>query len=280
MKIPKYWAKGVYVSQDLQGRAARFSCWHWSDNSVADAAGRADQRARQMATTYLNGQRLNRYLYGDRPLREEVIGPVSTGPSEVGLLTRNRYGAVVLNAARAMFIDIDFKEQPKPPSLLGSLFGSKPATPEVAYLPAIEQWAQRYSGLGLRVYRTAAGLRCLVISDTFDPTHPSTLDMMRSLGSDPLYVTLCKQQESFRARLTPKPWRCAAPQPPLYYPFESPSAEARYRQWEAEYQRATANFAVCRLVAQYGRGRVHPDVEPVLTLHDRYCGVQSNLALA
>jgi hypothetical protein len=280
MKIPKYWARGTYNTQDRNGQPAAFSCWHWSDHSLADAQGKAVQRAQRMATSFLAGQRPNRYAYGVNPLREEVVGVVSSGTREVGLLTRNRYGAVVLNAAQAMFIDIDFEGQPKSSSLLGSLFGVKAGAPESALLPSIEQWTRRFSGLGVRVYRTAAGLRCLVTSDTFDPTQPGTLDMMRSLNSDPLYVTLCRQQESFRARLTPKPWRCAAPQPPSQFPFETPSAEARYRQWEREYQSATSNFAVCRLIASYGSERVHPDITPILNLHDQYCRVQNSLELA
>ena len=30
---------------------------------------------------------------------------------------------------------------------------------------------------------------------------------MKSVYGDPLYIALCRNQETFRARLTPKPWR-------------------------------------------------------------------------
>ena len=282
MKIPKYWARGTYTAPNARGRPANFSCWHWSDISVEDARGQAVQRAQAMAAAFLGGQRLNRYAYGSRPIREEVVDVISKGAAELGLITRNAYGALVLNAARAMFVDIDFKPATAGASLSGALRGlvGKPPAPEAAYLPAIEQWVRRSPGLGARVYRTAAGLRCLVTSDTFDPAHPATLDLMQSLGGDPLYITLCRQQESFRARLTPKPWRCGATQPPSRFPWISPGQESAYRQWEAAYGRAAGGFAVCRLVGTYGDARLHPEIEPIVALHDQYCGVAGQLALA
>lgn len=276
MKIPKYWARGFYSTQNQSGKPVEFSCWHWSDHSYEDALEQANQRARRIATVYLNGQHLNRYTYGDRPIREEVVETIPSSWNEPDIITRNAYGALVLNASSTMFVDIDFKSNE---GKSRGLF-VKAGPPEANYLPSIEEWVRRNPGLGLRVYRTAAGLRCLVTSDIFDPTHPSTQEMMQSLGSDPLYMRLCRQQESFRARLTPKPWRCGADMPPFRYPFESPQAEGRYRQWQANYTQTTASYAVCRLVATYGNPQPHRDLEPIIALHDRYCGVQSGLNLA
>ena len=71
-------------------------------------------------------------------------------------------------------------------------------------MTAIDRWP----GWGVRVYKTCAGYRGLVTHATFDPTADATLDLMRQFRCDPQYVTLCKRQESFRARLTPKGWRC------------------------------------------------------------------------
>ncbi len=281
MKFPKYWAKGRYATVDADNVPVSFECWHWSDASVQDARTQAERRAQMVATKFVAGGAMNRYNYGERPIREEVVEAIPVGAREVGLITRNAYGALVLNAAQAMFIDIDFPEGASSGSgLLGGLFGKKPAAPEAAILPNIEQWIHRYPGLGIRVYRTAGGLRCLVTTDTFDPANPSTLDMMKALGADPLYVTLCRQQESFRARLTPKPWRCDIDPPPSRYPWESAQQEAQYRAWEAGYRQNSADFAVCRLVATYGGNRQHPDIAPIVTLHDRYCGVDANRTLA
>jgi hypothetical protein len=280
MKIPKYWAKAVYDTQTEEEEPLSFSCWHWSDISIEDARGYAQERVRRIAANFINGQHLNRYSYGDRPIREEVVDRLKNGQREVGVVTRNAYGSLVLNAAGAMFVDIDFKKKPVGGSLGGLFNRTPPPPPEAEYLPAIEQWVRRHPGLGVRVYRTAAGLRCLVITDTFDPADRSTQAMMESLGGDPLYIRLCHHQESFRARLTPKHWRCNIDAPPSRYPWESAMAEQVYRNWERMYAQVSSGYAVCRLVAEYGDYRVHPDVMPILTLHDRACNVQSTLELA
>jgi hypothetical protein len=52
-------------------------------------------------------------------------------------------------------------------------------------------------------------------------------------------------QESFRARLTPKPWRLDVGQPPVKFPFETPDAEGRYRDWERTYESKAAGYATC-----------------------------------
>jgi hypothetical protein len=60
----------------------------------------------------------------------------------------------------------------------------------------------------------------LAVHDLFDPTSAITLAALRELGSDPKYVQLAKAQECFRARLTPKPWRCGVRQSSRVYPRE------------------------------------------------------------
>jgi len=282
MHFPKYWARGVYTATDNDGEPAQFTCWHWSDVSVGDAQAQAEQRAHRMANAVLDGHSINRYSYGERPIREEVVQVIPQNGRELGVVTRNAYGALVLNAANTMFIDVDFKSNDTGGGggLFG-LFGKPKVAPEAAILPTIEQWVRRYPGLGVRVYRTAAGLRCLVVTDPFNPSDVGTQDMMKALGGDPLYITLCRQQESFRARLTPKPWRCETDPPPNRFPWESVEQERRYRAWEASYRQNSAGYAVCRLIATYGDTRVHRDLEPIVALHDQYCGVQATtLALA
>ena len=56
--------------------------------------------------------------------------------------------------------------------------------------------------LGVRTYRTAAGLRVIV---TGLASGPPDLTALVDLGSDDLYVRLCGLHETSRARLTPKP---------------------------------------------------------------------------
>ena len=64
MHFPRFWAKGT-----SDGAV----CWRWSDTSQADAQQQADRRAGELAALLASGQRLDRYSYGDRPLREEIL---------------------------------------------------------------------------------------------------------------------------------------------------------------------------------------------------------------
>jgi hypothetical protein len=109
----------------------------------------------------------------------------------------------------------------------------------------VAAWAAKRPDLGLRVYRTLAGLRCLVTNVPFEPASPEAQSILRELRSDPLYTRLCQAQECFRARLTPKPWRCSAPPPPSRYPWLNVSAETRYRQWEQDYESLTEHYTGC-----------------------------------
>mgnify|MGYP000850506199 CR=1 FL=1 len=184
-------------------------------------------------------------------------------------LSRPGYGARVLNAARTLFFDVDIPENETGGGLIGKLFGAKPKDPAAPYLERIEQWARRNPFLGVRVYRTAAGLRGLIANELFDPTRADTVELLQAVGSDPLYVRLCRAQGCFRARLTPKPWRCDMDNPPGVFPWEDAGAEARFRRWEALYEQTSTAYAVCRPVAAYGPRDVHPEVADVLAYHDR-----------
>jgi hypothetical protein len=91
---------------------------------------------------------------------------------------------------------------------------------------------------------------------------------------------LCQAQECFRARLTPKPWRCNMAPPPWRYPWANADVEIRYRSWEQRYEQASRSYTVCRLVKQLGPQEIHPDVEPILALHDRLTGIEADRPLA
>jgi hypothetical protein len=284
MKIPKYWAKSSQSIQQPGGRPYQVVTWQWSDVSREDAQRKADDRVREVADKVRAGQQLNRYGYGERPLREEITQGVTNNiGSEVAIVTRNLYGALVLNAANAMFIDIDFSDKGTSGSSGGGFswgFGKRAPSQEDQHVERITTWASGHPDVGLRIYRTAAGLRCLITNQTFDPGQSYTLDILREFESDPLYVRLCQAQDCFRARLTPKPWRCNTPAPPSRYPWESNDREIQFRSWEKRYEQASRSYAVCKLVKQLGPQEIHPDVAPILSLHDQLTGVTANLPLA
>ncbi len=283
MHVPKHWARETQSAQDPQGRWLKFNAWRWSDSSPEDAAISARERVRDLIAKVQRGAALNRYSYGERPLREETLQAVpGDGGQDAGIVTRNAYGVEVLNTANAMFMDIDLSEEASGSvsGLMRALRGAPVPTQEANLLGSIERESARNPGLGLRVYRTRAGLRCLVTNELFDPAAQSTLDLMRLFGSDPLYIRLCRAQGCFRARLSPKPWRIHINKPPSRYPWQDARDESKYRAWESKYKGASTQYAVCQLIKTLGSDEVHPQIQPILTLHDRMCGVDEELPLA
>jgi len=284
MKIPQYWAKSTQTVQHPDGHPYHVVIWQWSDVSVGEAQRIATDRVREVAEKVRAGQQLNRYGYGERPMREEIVQGVNNDAgSEVAIVTRNLYGALVLNAANAMFIDIDFADKGAAGSSSGGFswgFGKRPPSREDQHVERITAWTSSHPDVGLRVYRTAAGLRCLITNQTFDPTRSDALDILRAFESDPLYMRLCKAQDCFRARLTPKPWRCNMTTPPSRFPWENSDLEVQYRLWERQYDQASRSYAVCKLIKQLGRSEIHPDVAPILKLHDQLTGVTLERPLA
>jgi hypothetical protein len=104
--------------------------------------------------------------------------------------------------------------------------------------------------------------------------------VLNEFGSDPLYMRLCRTQQSYRARLTPKPWRANARKPPAKFPIESATQQAAFARWEAEYNQRIASFATCRFVASFGGGRIHAPFRELLDYHDRETRAASDLPLA
>jgi len=159
------------------------------------------------------------------------------------------------------------------------LFGKR-ANPADAALERIAEWNKRHPDLGLRVYRTAAGLRGLITNEQFSPAQNQAFDILRELASDPLYIRLCRAQDCFRARLTPKPWRCQMKMPPVQYPFDDIKQELRFTEWAQRYKGASSAYAVCAFVKHFGPTQVHPDIQPILDLHDQMSGVDAARPLA
>ena len=266
MHFPKFWAKAEHRG---------FSCWRWSDLSLADATALAHEGALRLAERFRAGEKLQHgYGYPDRPFREAVLLEIKAPGDEVAaVITRNSYGALVLNTARVMFVDVDLPEPPSPISRwLGNLFGrAKPAAPRItdgSVMARVEAWSRDHGGWGWRVYRTRAGLRLLATHALFTADSPLTEQVFEAMEADPLYRRLCRTQKCFRARLTPKPWRCKVRNPPNRWPWVDAEAEARFRNWETRYQKACSAYATCELVATVGTQQIHPTVQMILKAHD------------
>lgn len=273
MKLFKYWSIG-HSTAEADGRTIGVNCYGGSNESSDDALRCATALAERKAQALRVGERQDAYLYSDRPLREEIIEEVETYGERTAVITRNAYGSLVLNTSRVLFADIDLPPSAlrrKKRGLLGFLTESQASPPPGDdVLTRLGNVATRELGLGMRVYRTAKGFRCLVTSGTYDPTAATTRALLESLGSDPLFIELCRVQECFRARLTAKYWRCGAPAPPFRFPWPEGDFEPIYRAWERAYHAQADRYTACVLERTFGTQVRTPEVERIIAVHDHF----------
>jgi len=137
----------------------------------------------------------------------------------------------------------------------------------LAFLAAHPDWS-------VRLYRTPAGLRLLVTHAPQIPVDASVEEFLLAVGTDPVYITMCRYQHCFRARLTAKPWRIGIeshmkPRPGVW-PVR-PERRAERAAWIARYEAQAARYAACAYVESVGSGAVHAKLAPLIELHDREC---------
>ncbi len=217
-------------------------------------------------------------------LLEEIPGPSGL----LGVITRNRYGARVLSTEAVVIADVDLPARRRGAALLGRLFGGvagkekDPAdSPESLALQRIRSYADRSPTRGTHVYRTAAGLRVIVTGPLTAPGSPEAEALLRELGTDPIYTRLCVTHGTYRARLSPKPWRLdpALPAPPVRWPYQSMQHQVSAADWLKEYQARSAAYAVCARIATYGAPAA-PDQRTLIEVHDQETGADRQVSLA
>jgi len=245
----------------------------------------ATQAARQLADRFQNTgfQSKSGGYYPDRPFREEILQEIKDANGATSaVITRNSYGCQVLNTVNVMFVDIDLPE-PKPVGLFKRLFGkAEPVVnqPLIDALARVENWTRSNPQWGWRIYRTRAGLRLLATQALVAADSTAAISVFEALGADPLYQKLCKSQKCFRARLTPKPWRCGQRNKPPRWPWLSQREADEFKKWESHYQSLIPNFATCELIKQIGNPAIHPEVQIILKTHDEATRANSKLPLA
>ena len=167
--------------------------------------------------------------------------------------------------------------------LLGRLFAEpEPARPEITEGAAVEYirgFAARRPEYGVRIYRTRAGLRVILTGVRETADTEAAQGLLTELGADPRYSALARGHASYRARLTPKPWRAGWHALPV-------SGRGRFWEggeddptWLAAYRERTAQFAVCRLLEVIGHGGSATEGE-VIAFHDSATRVGSPDPLA
>jgi len=287
MRIPRYWAKGDYAGVNQQGKDRAFSAWGWSFNSLSEAKDEARARARRVFDALSSDRDLNSYDYLEHPLREEIVDTLGANDEERAIVTRNRYGALVLNCREVCFADVDFPEA-KPLGMLETLrllFSArrrqeKAQAVEQACIDKVRAWSERHPERSLRLYQTAAGLRLLFTDRAYDPVSQEVSDLLAELESDALYKKLTLKQGCFRARLTPKPWRCGCRRPPNRYPWDSQDAERKYRAWQQAYEAKSQAYATCCFLETLGNASLKAPFADIVSLHDQFTCRDGNTKLA
>ena len=297
MRIPKYWIRSTFNGSDPFGNPAEFVAWGWSSKSEAEARERGEKRAQSIflrlsegSLPHRGGQDAADYDYLEAPPREEVIQRFATSETEAPdtLITRNRYGALVLNSARVLFVDIDHPPTRRPKGLLENLkfsFSRKfreqcQLEQEGKNVNRIVDWSYRNPSHGFRLYQTRAGYRLLFTDKLYDPQSGEVKRIFQELGTDPLYRRLTERQECFRARLSPKPWRIGLSRPETQFPRQG-QAQASFTSWLAKYDSASKDYATCAFLEHLGLRTIKHDlIATTLQVHDTHTKATQKLALA
>ncbi len=279
MMIPAAWTKAKGACRTRDDRQLEVSVWGYGRDD-AEARREAASRLKRLLERVRRGDRFpDAYGYGSRALREEILetyGGTSEGDA-LAVLTRNRYGAVVLNTAQMLFLDVDFKA----PTLIERFRGwlQSKGNPEQVALEQLRTALTWQGGITFRLYRTAAGFRAIAIDQGFEPDGDRSRRLFDETGTDPAFARLCRVQKSFRARLTPKPWRCGCDNPPGQYPRSEPT-RAAFNGWLEQYEDLSCAFASARYLETVGTRRARPDFQELIDLHDARARALDTLPLA
>jgi len=277
----------AYETRRADGRAGRIfrSARAFSSISQADAQQKAAEQAQATADAAASSTvppLREAYPYGvrDHVLAEPEIASVVYNDTPVARITRNSYGASVLNAANVMFVDVDIAAD-----------GVKTQDEALALLDALVAVRPDFS---FRVYATTAGLRYLCTSRLFQPETLESEDVLKCLKSDKRYVLLCRKQKCYRARLTPKPWRCY--KKITVAPPATPEAALEPQGFLATLLRIffrsdgtktitlhrPEDFATCRYIKTVGANvsTMLPEIAEIVRVHDEQCCVSTDKPLA
>jgi len=196
-------------------------------------------------------------------LTEPVLKEISYEGQRQAVITRNRYNCLILNCDRLLIVDVDLAA-PRNSEIQDCAASCPIAISQRQAISALEVLVEQFPQMGFRVYKTRNGLRYLCTTQRFDPLDETTDRVMRNLYADPLYLKLCKFQATFRARLTPKPWRVEPEENPQQFICDRVTGMMLP---------AYSSYAICRLIEIVGEQRILPQFEEIIELHDSYCRV-------
>lgn len=266
MNIFRFWQRET-VEIRIGGEPAKVVAYGRSNVSQEDARANAAEHARWLERK-IAGEKIAREEY-TVDIREEIFLEIDAH----NIVTRNRYGARVLNTDSIVIIDIDHHRQ----TFLEAL-GFRKRDKKAAIVEDLEKLAARpeWASFGFRVYETAQGVRVIVTGAYIDPASAQGAALFQQSNADKTFARLCIQQKCYRARLTPKPGRIKQPRFKYRWPMEGEELE-QAKQWVSEYEAKSQAFATCRFVKTLGREHM---VSEIISMHDEETRARSRLPLA
>ena len=282
MKFYRYWVKCQrdLERHDLQGNQQRTVVYGHSDYSLDGARECGGRLLDLVQQRIANDGEAPRWSYEteERPIREEVLRTLTP----LNVVTRNRYGAEVLNSADLVFVDVD-GELPRSKSIFVELlqelfFRNAPSQGNDDALERVVALAER-AGCGnapIRVYRTRAGYR-LIIDCVLEGKDSGKL--RTAFRADRLYAPLCRVQNCYRARLTPKPYRIRLPKCQFNYPETDQTILTIQQNWLKNYYDRSKRYAVCHYLGSLNAPEGLSG-HSVIRHHDECTGAMTDLPLA
>lgn len=266
MRIFKYW---IEHSKELYIEGIKQSSKVFGGSNVSEIEAIHDAEKKLIkAQKIINGE-----LRKDDTYEADIIEEIVEKIDDENIITRNRYGALILNSKKLLFIDIDNYSK----TIFDFLFKNKYTSKELM-LHKIEKTAKKdkYSNFGFRVYETSKGFRVLVTNKEFNPRSHESKSIMNDFNSDYLYRWLCIKQNCYRARLTPKPYRIKQKGIRVIYPNRNDEQQQKLSNWIKDYEQKSQKFSTCHLVKQYGKVQMNDVIE----YHDKVTGIKSGYKLA
>ena len=279
MQVFRFWQVREAVVVGARGTRYRLRGWGGSQHDADDAGRAADARLDALTRKAAAGplQDAVTYDYGTGVVREEWLQLLAgTEDAPEAVVTRNRYGAPVLNVRSLAIVDID--DPPPPRRALLSFWRAPPAAEHVALAP-LRAWHAANPRACLRLYRTPKGWRVLRTDAPLPVESADAQSFLGALGADRLYVALCRRQQCYRARLGPKPWRAGLGLPPGHFP-RGPEWTNIYDGWLRDYEAATAAHAACRFVETLGEDYVAEPLRALVAAHDAMSSALTDAPLA
>jgi len=243
MHVYKYWAK-VCEKIDIDGKSKEITCFGGSNFSLNAAQDEAHKKI-GVVQRKIKGEDITAEEYNIE-IREELVDRID----DKNAITRNRYGALVLNSENTIVIDVD---EPKYSFLDFFRNFNIEAKKQKMLNQIIKSTAHSsYSEMGFRIYETRKGYRVIVTNLKLSSKDQMVKKLFKRFNCDPIYARLCFKQECFRARLTPKPSNMKHPAYKVIFPRNTIEQD-QFAEWLSSYNKKSEKYSTCKLVHQVGQ---------------------------